>query len=277
MENTFEFITCEQLDIFASVEIHQPEEYSSHFPFSIIWFVKRGALNLKTTSNLHTFKAGTYALINKFTNGTFFKTWTPEEGYAEMYAIALHNSIIKDIIIQIKSSFQPKSIRNLPTVHELNPTKEVEALFAFIKTLFFEKKEIDKNNLEPKIKAALTSILKKNPEFLEIFELTYYPTKVELRKFMEENYTRPVTLKEFAKLSGRSLSTFNRDFKKVFHKPPYQWIQAKRLEKAKELLQIQGQTTSKVYLKVGFKDLAHFSKVFKKKFGVSPSEIKNLI
>jgi AraC-like DNA-binding protein len=50
----------------------------------------------------------------------------------------------------------------------------------------------------------------------------------------------------------------------------------KRLEMAKEMLLESTRKSSQVYLEVGFKDLAHFSRSFKKQFGVSPTSLKKL-
>ena len=48
-----------------------------------------------------------------------------------------------------------------------------------------------------------------------------------------------------------------------------------RLERAKELLE-QGQTGSiqEVAAAVGYEDAYHFSKLFKKRYGISPSQAK---
>ena len=60
----------------------------------------------------------------------------------------------------------------------------------------------------------------------------------------------------------------------VFGETPHKWIMRKRLVKAHELL-MQGEgTASDIYMQVGFEDLAHFSRAFKKQFGVPPSQLK---
>ena len=44
--------------------------------------------------------------------------------------------------------------------------------------------------------------------------------KMELKAFMDENFTEEWSLSEFAKKSGRSLSAFKNDFKKIFGTTP---------------------------------------------------------
>lgn len=88
---------------------------------------------------------------------------------------------------------------------------------------------------------------------------------------------RNITLEKFAEMSGRSLSTFNRDFRKIFQMSPHKWIKQKRLELARKLLISTSKKASDVYLEVGFEDLAHFSRSFKSYFGLNPSEVKAVV
>lgn len=53
------------------------------------------------------------------------------------------------------------------------------------------------------------------------------------------------------------------------------WVNRLRIEEAKEYIRIYPEySLSEVARKVGFADLAHFSKLFKKKEGISPSDWK---
>jgi AraC family transcriptional regulator, exoenzyme S synthesis regulatory protein ExsA len=100
------------------------------------------------------------------------------------------------------------------------------------------------------------------------------PHKVDLETYMNHNYKYNIPLSSFANLTARSLSTFKRDFTKIFETTPEKWLQQKRLEQAHYLIAQKKQRPSDVYLEVGFENLSHFSFAFKKQFGVSPSGIK---
>ncbi|MCD8263609.1 MAG: hypothetical protein LUD02_05145 [Tannerellaceae bacterium] len=50
------------------------------------------------------------------------------------------------------------------------------------------------------------------------------PVRVDIRQVVEQYYATPVTLPELAFLSGRSLSSFKRDFQQTYNEPPAQWI-----------------------------------------------------
>jgi len=120
---------------------------------------------------------------------------------------------------------------------------------------------------------AIMLLLRANPEMKEVLFDFNEPGKIDLEAFMNSNFHFNVELKRFAYLSGRSLTTFKRDFEKTFHTTPSRWLQKRRLQEAYYLLKEKGKKSSEVYLEVGFEDLSHFSFAFKKTFGVAPSVI----
>ena len=56
---------------------------------------------------------------------------------------------------------------------------------------------------------------------------------------MNLNYKFNVSTESFARLTGRSLSGFQKDFEKVFNSPPQQWLRNKRLDEAYYLIKHQ--------------------------------------
>jgi len=97
--------------------------------------------------------------------------------------------------------------------------------------------------------------------------------KIDLGDFMEKNFRSDKSMTEFAQASGRSLSTFKRDFKKLSPLSPERWLTARRLRAAFDLLK-RGRRVSDVCFDVGFKNVSHFSAIFKKKFGITPGEAR---
>jgi AraC family transcriptional regulator, exoenzyme S synthesis regulatory protein ExsA len=68
-------------------------------------------------------------------------------------------------------------------------------------------------------------------------------------------------------------ANFKRDFEKIFHTSPGNWLLQKRLQEAHYLIKEKGNKPSDVYLEVGFEDLSHFSYAFKNAYGIAPSKI----
>ncbi|GAB3940558.1 hypothetical protein GCM10028805_02540 [Spirosoma harenae] len=99
------------------------------------------------------------------------------------------------------------------------------------------------------------------------------PGKIDLADFMGKNFMFNMSLEKFGYLTGRSLSTFNRDFRKHFHSTPQKWLTQKRLEFAHYQLTQTKKKPVDVYLEVGFEDLSHFSFAFKKQFGYPPTQL----
>lgn len=129
--------------------------------------------------------------------------------------------------------------------------------------------------MEVKYKELLLILLQCQPDLKDIlFDFTE-PHKIDLEAFMNQNFRFNVTLERFAYLSGRSLTTFKRDFARIFNASPHKWILQKRLSEAHYLIREKGKTASEIYLDVGFEDLSHFSNTFKREFGYSPRMVTN--
>lgn len=98
------------------------------------------------------------------------------------------------------------------------------------------------------------------------------PWKVDLLGFMEENYLYDLSVPELARYTGRSLSAFKRDFKKVSELTPERWVQRRRLQEAHRLLCEGGCRVTDAMQEAGFKDPACFSRAYKREYGYSPRE-----
>lgn len=95
--------------------------------------------------------------------------------------------------------------------------------------------------------------------------------KIDIIDFMEKNYKNELSMQEIAYYTGRSLSTFKRDFKQCSDLTPQKWLIQRRLEAAHELIRKGGRKVSQVCYDVGFENLSHFSKIYKATYGVAPT------
>lgn len=124
-----------------------------------------------------------------------------------------------------------------------------------------------------KVNEAIQLLLLIKPDLRNFLFDFSEPHKIDLEKFMLSNYKFNVPTEHFAKLTGRSLAGFKRDFQKTFGSPPRQWLQTKRLEEAHHQIKKRNKKPSEIYLELGFESLSHFSDSFKKMFGVMPSKV----
>ncbi|WP_316741836.1 AraC family transcriptional regulator [Pedobacter antarcticus] len=136
-----------------------------------------------------------------------------------------------------------------------------------------KKKEATPRLADLKIREAIELLLQSNPDFKHILFDFSEPYKMDLEEFMNQNYMFNISVESFAKLTGRSLSGFKRDFTKVFGATPKYWLREKRLDEAHYLIKYKQQKPADIYLDLGFENLSHFYFSFKQKFGLTTSEI----
>ncbi len=95
--------------------------------------------------------------------------------------------------------------------------------------------------------------------------------RIELREFMETHYKDNMPLEQLAMASGRSLSTFRRDFVREFGMTPGKWLMAERLKEAYRLITQCHKSPSAFLYDLGFESFPHFSRSFKSAYGIQPS------
>lgn len=149
-----------------------------------------------------------------------------------------------------------------------------ECLVAFahsMKPYFFDHSVVHPGQLRLKIMELLYDVAECNRNmFLQILQL-YEPVKTDIRNVVEQHYASPVSVSELAYLSGRSLSSFKRDFQNIYNVAPATWIREKRLEKAKDMLESTAMSVSEICYSLGFENVSHFSRIYKEFHGQAPS------
>ena len=90
--------------------------------------------------------------------------------------------------------------------------------------------------------------------------------------FLENNYLTDISTGELAKMAGVSECMFRRSFHQIMGLSPMQYRNLLRLTKARELLQSGEFTVLEAALLTGFDDPGYFSRLFKREFGIRPSE-----
>ena len=151
---------------------------------------------------------------------------------------------------------------------------DIRNLFRSVLPFFEAEVKPSEEQLRLKMAEGLYVLLNTDKSlYASLFDFTD-PWKIDLMDFMEQNYMDDLSLEEMASYTGRSLSTFKRDFRKYSELTPQRWIIRRRLEAACELLRTSQLKVSEVCGKVGFKNLSHFSKIYKERYGVAPTEMR---
>ncbi|MFK7936901.1 MAG: helix-turn-helix transcriptional regulator [Saprospiraceae bacterium] len=104
-----------------------------------------------------------------------------------------------------------------------------------------------------------------------LFRLTL-PQKRNIKTFMDNNFLKPLKIEDYAYLTGRSLSTFRRDFIAYYGITPKQWLTDRRLHRAIEILEKKEVSVGDLAYAIGYENVSYFIKAFKNKVGQSPKQ-----
>lgn len=102
----------------------------------------------------------------------------------------------------------------------------------------------------------------------------YKKNIMQIIAYVEEHLAQKVTLKMIAEAFGMSESYLSRTFKNETGMNLIGFINERKMKKAKELLKDDNYMIKDVAMQVGIDDQFYFNKVFKKSFGISPSEYR---
>lgn len=90
--------------------------------------------------------------------------------------------------------------------------------------------------------------------------------------FIEQNIGHKISLNEICAVSGKSVSTLSREFKRLTGRSPGDYIISVRTKVAKTLLTETSLSLSAIAAKTGFCDTAHFANTFRHATGKSPKQ-----
>lgn len=100
------------------------------------------------------------------------------------------------------------------------------------------------------------------------------PTTFTFKQIIEAHIFEQVSVEDLAQKTNFSVSSFKREFKKLYHDSPANYIKTKRLEKATELLMASDERISSIAFDCGFNDLANFTKSFHAKYECTPTNYR---
>ncbi len=95
--------------------------------------------------------------------------------------------------------------------------------------------------------------------------------------FINDNYRSDIRLGSVSAEAGMSASHFSRTFKKVMGVSYQEYLNSRRIMKAKNLLRTSLRSISEIAVSLGFADTTGFGRIFKKLTGQTPSAYRNLM
>lgn len=238
-------------------------------PDIIFMYVVSGTISFFDGNKSYTFKAGECGIARKNRLLKFFI----EDSQVDFEPIifCFEEEFLRNFHKKYKNAIP--EIKNKDAILTVSTTNLIKDFIQSLKPYYKGIMELDEAFEDLKYEELLIILLKYQPELASVFFNYDVPGKLNLEAFMNHNYKFNVSLERFAYLTGRSLSSFKRDFKTIFNDSPSHWLMQKRLQEAHFLITQKNKKASNIYLELGFEDLSHFSFAFKKQFGYASSEL----
>lgn len=191
--------------------------------------------------------------------------------------ICLRAAEIKPYLAHFDSGkrFREKLFQKEPAVLHDEPIQMNFALKGIIQEILSFTSAIDRQDLFLKIKiheflfylfGAALSIDPIKPEIKDRL--------LEIKKSIEQNFTQHFTIRQLARRCGMNTTSFKTAFKNAFGMAPFEYLVETRMHHAIELLQKRDLSIQRVADAVGYKSFGSFIKAFKRKYGVTPGQIR---
>jgi len=236
----------------------------------LLFFVLGGKITLHHGKQTYTVCKDEMILLKKATLITYEVEGDEDnDNLFESLMFCLKDDLIKEFLT-LENVSVPRIDAEMKT--SVYPMDDCLISFAYsLYPYFNDSSNINPGALRLKIMELLYSVSDCHKSmFRQILQIRR-PVRIDIKNVVEQYYNTPVTLSELAFLSGRSLSSFKRDFQAAYNISPAQWIRTKRLEKAKEMLQQTDLPVNEICYTLGFENLSHFSRIFKGHYGQCPS------
>jgi AraC-like DNA-binding protein len=235
-------------------------------------FVLQGHKKLHIEDQTHTAEAGHLVLLKR---GIYVMSeFVPDGLNYEALLIFFTDDFLKKFLHthQLTTAQSPAA-----AAHLVVPTND---LLDGFKTQFMGYFGKSVNGLENILQLKLQELMllllggPQRQAVLEFLQSIVFGQPAAIDFIVRKHLLQPLSLEELAKLSGRSLASFKRDFQQQYNSAPKKWINEQRLEHARMLLQHSNKNVSEVALECGFENIPHFIRIFKQKFGVTPNSVR---
>jgi len=233
----------------------------------LIWFIS-GETKIVQADATYIFKKGDIFLIPRNQLATIINYPTNVQPHKTV-VMHLSTKRLRDFYANL--NVKPKALES-QKIYSFDNHPLLESCLASL-VPYFVMTELPENIATLKITEAISILRTIDKGIDNILANFEEPGKIDLTDYMERNFMFNLPLEKFSYLTGRSLTTFKRDFKRVFNTTPQRWLTQKRLELAHYQFVEKKKRPIDVCYEVGFENLSHFSYAFKKHFGYAPTDL----
>lgn len=97
-----------------------------------------------------------------------------------------------------------------------------------------------------------------------------------MKDFLDQHFKEIITMEQLEKLFHVNKYQLNKDFSRYIGQPPINYQINKKISYAKDLLRYSNQSIKEIALEIGMDNFAYFSRLFKKRTGLSPSVYRKI-
>ena len=236
----------------------------------LLYVVLGGSVKLTCGRQTWTVGKNEMILLRRAQSVSYEKQGSEETGLFESQLFAINDELLKDFLTsqqvqipqmteELGAQVSPMSDRLVASCWSLSP-------------YFNDPSQVNPGLLRLKVMELLYNVMDCSKNIFRQMLQLRQPVKTDIHRVVEENYTSPISLDELAYLSGRSLSSFKREFQNIYGESPARWIREKRLSKAQQMLRSSSLSVADVAYSLGFENPTHFSRIFKQQYGYAPSQ-----
>jgi AraC family transcriptional regulator len=98
-----------------------------------------------------------------------------------------------------------------------------------------------------------------------------------VQEYIEANLDQEVALSQLAATAGMSSHYFAELFKQSVGLSPHQYVLRRRIQRARKLLHDSNMRILEAGVRSGFSDQSHFTKIFRRMVGVTPTEYRSML
>lgn len=266
MEFNFKYITDDiKLSSYEDKLFKTEAMFDHHM---LVWFIS-GETKIIQADRDYVFKSGDIFLIPRNQLATIINY--PKDGLPHK-SVVMHLSIERLRDFYTNLNVKPKG-SDTQTIRSFDKHPLLESCLASLIPYFEVTGQFPETIASLKITEAISILRTIDKDIDHVLANFEEPHKIDLSRFMEKNFMFNMPLEKFAYLTGRSLTTFKRDFHKIYRTTPQRWLTQKRLALAHYQLTEKNKKPVEVYLETGFENLSHFSYAFKKQFGQTPTAL----
>ena len=99
--------------------------------------------------------------------------------------------------------------------------------------------------------------------------------KENFEQVVHEHIFRNIPIEELARMTNRSLTSFKKEFRRIFSMPPHTWFIRQRLMQSRLLLISTSLSISEIGAECSFPNTSHFIKLFKKEYAMTPAAYRS--